>query len=112
MDRTTLGRNVLPLEREGLIEIVPGRTDQRSKELRPSCGEPLRHAAPAPGAPVDVAARHRGVLLEHPFALGKLRRIPRDPAGWRGALHPAPSESWGEMARLRSARVFVSASVV
>jgi DNA-binding MarR family transcriptional regulator len=34
MDRTTLGRNVLPLEREGLIEIVPGGTDQRSKELR------------------------------------------------------------------------------
>jgi hypothetical protein len=62
--------------------------------------------------PVDVAARRRGVLLDHPFGLGKLRRIPREPAGWRGALHPAPSESRGEMARLRSARVFVSASVV
>jgi DNA-binding MarR family transcriptional regulator len=34
MDRTTLGRNILPLEREGLIEIRPGRTDRRSKELR------------------------------------------------------------------------------
>src|SRR5208337_2926851 len=34
MDRTTLGRNVLPLEREGLISIAPGRTDRRSKELR------------------------------------------------------------------------------
>src|SRR5258708_24200181 len=34
MDRTTLGRNILPLEREGLIAIVPGRTDRRSKELR------------------------------------------------------------------------------
>jgi DNA-binding MarR family transcriptional regulator len=34
MDRTTLGRNVLPLEREGLISIVPGRTDRRSKELQ------------------------------------------------------------------------------
>jgi DNA-binding MarR family transcriptional regulator len=33
MDRTTLGRNILPLEREGLIAIVPGRTDRRSKEL-------------------------------------------------------------------------------
>src|SRR5581483_8006555 len=33
MDRTTLGRNILPLEREGLIEIRPGRTDRRSKEL-------------------------------------------------------------------------------
>jgi DNA-binding MarR family transcriptional regulator len=34
MDRTTLGRNILPLEREGLISIVPGRTDRRSKELQ------------------------------------------------------------------------------
>jgi DNA-binding MarR family transcriptional regulator len=34
MDRTTLGRNILPLERDGLISITPGRTDRRSKELR------------------------------------------------------------------------------
>jgi DNA-binding MarR family transcriptional regulator len=33
MDRTTLGRNILPLEREGLIRIEPGRNDRRSKEL-------------------------------------------------------------------------------
>ena len=33
MDRTTLGRNILPLEREGLIRIEPGRTDRRRKEL-------------------------------------------------------------------------------
>ena len=34
MDRTTLGRNIQPLEREGLIAIGRGRTDRRSKELR------------------------------------------------------------------------------
>jgi DNA-binding MarR family transcriptional regulator len=34
MDRTTLGRNILPLEREGLIGITASRTDRRSKELR------------------------------------------------------------------------------
>jgi DNA-binding MarR family transcriptional regulator len=34
MDRTTLGRNILPLERDGLISISPGRTDRRSKDLR------------------------------------------------------------------------------
>ncbi len=34
MDRTTLGRNILPLEREGLIAVVQGRSDRRSKELR------------------------------------------------------------------------------
>src|SRR5262249_10690120 len=34
IDRTTLGRNVLPLERDGLIRIEPSATDARSKELR------------------------------------------------------------------------------
>jgi DNA-binding MarR family transcriptional regulator len=34
MDRTTLGRNVLPLERDGLISIVPSAADRRAKELR------------------------------------------------------------------------------
>ena len=33
MDRTTLGRNILPLERDGLIRIEPLATDRRSKEL-------------------------------------------------------------------------------
>ena len=34
MDRTTLGRNILPLERDGLIEVKPVATDRRAKELR------------------------------------------------------------------------------
>jgi DNA-binding MarR family transcriptional regulator len=34
MDRTTLGRNILPLERDGLIAVEPGAVDRRSKELR------------------------------------------------------------------------------
>ena len=33
MDRTTLGRNILPLERAGLIQIAPVLTDRRAKEL-------------------------------------------------------------------------------
>jgi len=33
MDRTTLGRNVLPLERDGLIRIEPIASDRRAKEL-------------------------------------------------------------------------------
>jgi DNA-binding MarR family transcriptional regulator len=33
MDRTTLGRNILPLEREGLIVVTKGSLDRRSKEL-------------------------------------------------------------------------------
>src|SRR6267143_1511186 len=34
MDRTTLGRNILPLERDGLIAIEQGSRDRRSKDLR------------------------------------------------------------------------------
>src|ERR1700757_5096775 len=34
MDRTTLGRNILPLERDGLIAIEQGSHDRRSRELR------------------------------------------------------------------------------
>ena len=33
MDRTTLGRTMLPLERDGLIAITDGTVDRRSKEL-------------------------------------------------------------------------------
>jgi DNA-binding MarR family transcriptional regulator len=34
MDRTTLGRTMLPLERDGLIAIEDGTVDRRSKELQ------------------------------------------------------------------------------
>jgi DNA-binding MarR family transcriptional regulator len=33
MDRTTLGRNILPLERDGLIKIERAASDRRAKEL-------------------------------------------------------------------------------
>ena len=33
MDRTTLGRNMQPLQRKELIAVAPGRRDHRSKEL-------------------------------------------------------------------------------
>jgi DNA-binding MarR family transcriptional regulator len=34
MDRTTLSRNILPLDRDGLIEIGALASDRRAKELR------------------------------------------------------------------------------
>jgi len=34
MDRTTLGRNVLPLERDGLVTIAASASDRRAKEVR------------------------------------------------------------------------------
>jgi DNA-binding MarR family transcriptional regulator len=33
MDRTTLGRNILPLQRDGLIRVEPAAGDRRAKEL-------------------------------------------------------------------------------
>ncbi len=33
MDRSTLGRNLLPLERDGLIALGQGEADLRSKEV-------------------------------------------------------------------------------
>jgi DNA-binding MarR family transcriptional regulator len=33
MDRTTLGRNILPIERDGLIRVQPAASDRRAKEL-------------------------------------------------------------------------------
>jgi DNA-binding MarR family transcriptional regulator len=34
MDRTTLGRNILPLERDGLIEVARSDADRRRHEVR------------------------------------------------------------------------------
>jgi len=34
MDRTTLGRNILPLQRDGLVVAGSGKFDRRSKQLR------------------------------------------------------------------------------
>ena len=45
MDRTTLGRNILPLERDGLIAIEQGSRDRRSKELRVTAAGETRFRA-------------------------------------------------------------------
>jgi DNA-binding MarR family transcriptional regulator len=45
MDRTTLGRNILPLQRDGLIEIVASPADRRRRELRLTDAGLAKHAA-------------------------------------------------------------------
>jgi DNA-binding MarR family transcriptional regulator len=45
MDRTTLGRNILPLERDGLIEVVASPADRRRHELRLTDAGIARHRA-------------------------------------------------------------------
>jgi DNA-binding MarR family transcriptional regulator len=43
MDRTTLGRNILPLQRDGLIEVVASPADRRRRELRLSQAGAEKH---------------------------------------------------------------------
>jgi DNA-binding MarR family transcriptional regulator len=45
MDRTTLGRNILPLQRDGLIEVVASPDDRRRRELRLTEIGQARHTA-------------------------------------------------------------------
>jgi DNA-binding MarR family transcriptional regulator len=45
MDRTTLGRNILPPERDGLIAIEQGSRDRRSKVLRVTAAGEARFRA-------------------------------------------------------------------
>lgn len=45
MDRTTLGRNILPLQRDGLIEVVASPDDRRRRELRLTATGVARHTA-------------------------------------------------------------------
>jgi DNA-binding MarR family transcriptional regulator len=42
MDRTTLGRNIQPLEREGLVVVKTGQNDRRSRELHLTAGGAAR----------------------------------------------------------------------
>ena len=49
MDRTTLGRNILPLQRDGLIEIGPGAGDRRRRDVRLSPAGAARLAAARAG---------------------------------------------------------------
>jgi DNA-binding MarR family transcriptional regulator len=49
MDRTTLGRNILPLERDGLIKIQPSASDRRAKELHLTKAGETRLQAAAKG---------------------------------------------------------------
>ncbi|HEY2526657.1 MAG TPA: MarR family transcriptional regulator [Xanthobacteraceae bacterium] len=57
IDRTTLGRNIRPLERDGLIDIAPKASDRRVKEIRLS----------AAGTKRLEAARKRWQMAQEQF---------------------------------------------
>lgn len=69
MDRTTLGRNILPLQRDGVIEIGSGRSDRRSKEIRLTTAgmARLRQASKA----WQAAQAH----FENSFGLGRAEEL-------------------------------------
>jgi DNA-binding MarR family transcriptional regulator len=85
MDRTTLGRNILPLQRDGLIAAGPGKIDRRSKELRLTATGGARFRAASKGwreaqTRFEAAfgakrARDMRVLL-HEAATGRPARTP------------------------------------
>ena len=72
MDRTTLGRNIQPLQRSGLVAVVSGRRDHRSKELHlTETGLERLRAADAPWR--EAQQRFDGVFgVERASALRKL----------------------------------------
>jgi DNA-binding MarR family transcriptional regulator len=75
MDRTTLGRNVLPLQRDGLIAIGRSKADRRSKELR------LTRSGEARCAEASEAWKRAQAAFEHAFGAGRagdLRRLMHD----------------------------------
>ena len=61
MDRTTLGRNIQPLEREGLISVRQGRADRRSKEVHLTDAGEVTYPAAAK-AWTEAQARFEGVF--------------------------------------------------
>jgi len=89
MDRTTLGRNILPLEREGLIAIKRVPADRRSKELHLTDAgtQRLRAAVKAWGEAQrrfeDVFGRGRAADLRaelHAITAGDLGPTPVSPS--------------------------------
>jgi DNA-binding MarR family transcriptional regulator len=69
MDRTTLGRNILPLERDGLIAIGRSTTDRRSKEVR------LTRAGAARFAAASAAWTRAQAAFEHAFGADRARDL-------------------------------------
>jgi DNA-binding MarR family transcriptional regulator len=69
MDRTTLGRNILPLERDGLVAVGRSKSDRRSKELR------LTRAGAARFATAFAAWTRAQAGFEHAFGRQRARDL-------------------------------------
>lgn len=69
MDRTTLGRNLLPLERDGLVTATPDPEDRRSRRLALTAEGQARLAA---ARPVWATAQED---LEHRFGADRTQAL-------------------------------------
>jgi DNA-binding MarR family transcriptional regulator len=67
MDRTTLSRNILPLERDGLVAVETGSADRRSKKLRVTEAGAARLRTATKGW-ADAQARFEDVFGHKPSA--------------------------------------------
>ena len=79
MDRTTLGRNIQPLERDGLIRIEPAPSDRRAKELHLTKAGERRLQAGLEGRQAleyAIETGHGGVWLE--LTEPQYRKLKRD----------------------------------
>jgi DNA-binding MarR family transcriptional regulator len=74
-DRTTLGRNILPLRRDGLIEVAASPGDRRRRELRLTDAGLAKHAA---GLACWSAAQQRFEATFGGERAAALRRLLRD----------------------------------
>jgi DNA-binding MarR family transcriptional regulator len=75
MDRTTLGRNILPLQRDGLVAIAPGISDRRSKEVRLTRAGVERFAAAQKGWAKAQAEFERALGAKRAKALRMLLEV-------------------------------------
>lgn len=69
MDRTTLGRNILPLQRDGLIAVGRNKDDRRSKELRLTPTGAARFTA------ASAAWTRAQTAFERAFGTGRARDL-------------------------------------
>jgi DNA-binding MarR family transcriptional regulator len=86
MDRTTLGRNIKPLEREGLIVTRTGEKDRRSKEMHLT---PAGAARVRAGEKAWAAAQQRFEQVFGRKRASDMRTMLRDVAA--SDLGPSPS---------------------
>jgi DNA-binding MarR family transcriptional regulator len=92
MDRTTLGRNLQPLERQRLVAVVKGRTDRRSREIRLTDTGAERLRTAVEGWVKAQASRKRAKSGCANSAKSKSRNPPSSPPSRWATVEARPGE--------------------